>query len=116
LASPLWKKVNHRPITKEQWHKRIANQIDDCCTSKSKYKQIVYLDNNKAMSNRRESSVVLIRQKNAYPQSEQVDDQVNETLEEDSYDYPSQDDGTNYYEQQENDEEGGHFSYLVIYR
>jgi hypothetical protein len=68
------------------------------------------------MSNRRESSVVLIRQKNAYPQSEQVDDQVNETLEEDSYDYPSQDDGTNYYEQQENDEEGGHFSYLVIYR
>jgi hypothetical protein len=115
LASPLWKKVNHRPITKEQWHKRIANQIDDCCTSKSKYKQIVYLDNNKAMSNRRESSVVLIRQKNAYPQSEQVD-QVNETLEEDSYDYASQDDSTNYYEQQENDEEGGHFSYLVIYR
>jgi hypothetical protein len=68
------------------------------------------------MSNRRESSVVLIHQKNAYPQSEQVDDQVNETLEEDSYDYPSQDDGTNYNEQQENDEEGGHFSYLVIYR
>ncbi|EFX73591.1 hypothetical protein DAPPUDRAFT_325148 [Daphnia pulex] len=100
--------------------KNRQNQIDDCCTSKPKYKQIAYLDNNdnnKAMSNRRdESSVVLIRQENTYPQSEQVDDQISETLEEDWYEYASQDDdtpGTNDNEQQENDQEGGHFSFYL---
>ena len=52
LASSL--RFNKRPISHERWHRKIANHF----YSKTKYKQIVYLDSNQQVMHNRESNIV----------------------------------------------------------